>query len=93
VSSRRHFTEVDAGADGVKRSTGVLGIFRQNYVQVTQKAHLLKVADSGPLKITRAPLGPKVESSAQKHGKLEFTSKRGVRGVLDLKTDRITLAG
>jgi hypothetical protein len=50
------------------------------------------VPDSGTLRITDAPLGPDVVSSAQREGELAFTSKRGVTGTLDLSTDTVFLA-
>ena len=91
VADHRRFTAVDAGADPVDRSKGVFGIFRQNYVQVSQKPEVLRVAGAGALKITKAPLGPKVVTWAQKRGNLEFTSRNGVTGTLHLKDDTVTL--
>ena len=91
VSDHRRFTAVYAGASGSDRSTGALAIFRQNFIQVTQKLKVVKVAGAGAVKLTRAPLGKAVETSAQRHGNLRFTSRRGITGTLHLKTDKISL--
>jgi hypothetical protein len=91
VSDHRMFTAVYAGASGSDRSAGALAIFRQNFIQVTQKLKVVKVAGAGAVKITRAPLGKGVETSAQRHGNLHFTSSRGITGTLHLKNDTISL--
>jgi hypothetical protein len=49
------------------------------------------VIGSGPLKITRAPTGSGVESTAQRGAKIEFSSANGARGKLDLSDDSIHL--
>jgi len=91
VSDHRTLTAVYAGADPSNRSTGRLVIFRQNFIQVTQKSDRVNVVGTGPLKITSAPRGTEVETSAQRRGKLEFTGKDGTRGTLHLKDDTVTL--
>jgi hypothetical protein len=91
VASRRTFTAVDAGADPADPSNGVFGIFRQDYVHVRQDVNLVKVPGAGALEITKAPLGPTVESWAQRRGKIHFTSKNGVTGTLHLKDDSVLL--
>ena len=91
VADHRTFTAVYAGASGSDRSTGALAIFRQNFIQVTQRLKVLKVAGAGAVKITRAPLGKAVETSAQRRGNIRFTSGRGITGTLHLRTDRISL--
>jgi len=91
VSDHRRFTAVYAGASGSDRSTGALAIFRQNFIQVTQKLKVVKVAGAGTVKITRAPLGKGVETSAQRHGNIRFSGGRGITGTLHLKTDKISL--
>jgi len=91
VSDHRRFTAVYAGAAGTNRSRGAFAIFRQNFVQVTQKLDVVNVAGAGALKITRAPLGRKVRSWAQRRGNLQFTSKNGIRGTLHLKDDTVSL--
>jgi hypothetical protein len=91
TSSRRRLTEVDAGAVADDHSTGVLAIFRHDFVSARQKTNLVKVKDSGPLRITRAPLGRGVEESAQRTAEIEFVGARGVRGTLRLRDDSIRL--
>jgi hypothetical protein len=91
ISDHRTLTAVYAGADSRDRSTGRLVIFRQNFIHVTQESDEVDVAGAGPLKITRAPLGAGIETSAQRRGNLEFTGKRGISGTLDLKDDSVTL--
>ena len=49
------------------------------------------IPDSGAVKITDAPLGPKVVTSAQS-GELHFKGKRGVTGTLNLTHDTATLS-
>jgi hypothetical protein len=91
VSDHRTLTAVYAGADPSHRSKGRLVIFRQDFIQVTQRADTVNVVDAGPLKITRAPLGAAVETSAQRRGNLEFTGRRGITGTLHLKDDTVTI--
>jgi hypothetical protein len=91
VSSRRRLTEVDAGAVGDDHSTGVLAIFRQDFVSAHQSTNLVKVKDSGPLRIARAPVGRGAEESAQRTAEIEFVGERGVRGTLRLRDDSIRL--
>lgn len=91
VSDHRRFTGVYAGAAGNDPSTGAFAIFRQDFVQVTQKLDLVKVAGAGPLKITRAPLGREVRTWAQRRGNLRFTSRNGITGTLHLKGDTVSL--
>jgi hypothetical protein len=50
------------------------------------------VPGAGALKITKAPLGPKVVNWAQKRGNLQFTSKNGISGTLHLKDDTVSLS-
>lgn len=91
VSDHRRFTAVYAGAAGNDRSKGAFAIFRQNFVQVTQKLDVVNVAGAGALKITGAPLGRRVETRAQRRGNLQFTSKSGIKGTLHLKDDTVSL--
>jgi hypothetical protein len=53
--------------------------------------HDVRVQGAGPLKITKAPLGPKVVHWAQKHGNIEFNCKSGITGTLHLSDDTMTL--
>jgi len=91
VLSRRRGTDICAGADPEDRSTGRFAILRQNFVWVTQTLDVVDVPNSGPVRITDAPMGARVEDSAQKHGRLRFTSKRGVKGTLRLRDDTVRL--
>lgn len=93
ISSPRRLTEVGAGAVADDHSTGVLAIFRQDFASARQNTNLVKVKDSGPLRITRAPLGRKVEESAQASGQIDFVGDRGVRGTLRLGDDSVKLDG
>lgn len=70
----------------------MLGVFRQNWIKATQKADLVRVPDAGPLKILHAPLGHgSVQTWAQARGNLRFVGRRGIRGVLHLKDDTVTI--
>jgi hypothetical protein len=91
VSDRRTDTGVWAGAAGERYSMGSFAILRHNYVHARQKADTVNVPRAGPLKITRAPLGRRVVTSAQRHGHLWFKSKRGVHGVLRLSNDTVRI--
>jgi hypothetical protein len=50
------------------------------------------VPDSGALRITRGPLGPKVITWAQRRGELEFTSERGITGPIHLTEYTVTVS-
>jgi hypothetical protein len=91
TSSHRNFTQVEAGAGGTDSSVGALLIFRHDFPSARQRSNVLKVIGSGPLRITKAPLGRGVESSAQRSGTIEFEGARGVRGELHLESDTIRL--
>jgi hypothetical protein len=84
-------TWVWAGASGEHPSTGRLVIARSGRWPHPRIHVDVDVPGSGPLKITDAPLGPDAAISAQR-GELEFTSKSGITGTLDLSTDTITLS-
>jgi hypothetical protein len=86
VSDRRRFVAVDAGADPLDPSTGVIGIFRQNYVDVTQSQRLVRVPGTGALKITRTPIrGTRSVLSKRDGPELGFTGDSGVSGTIDLR--------
>jgi hypothetical protein len=91
TSSTQHFTEVDAGALAHDSSIGALFIFRHEYARARQEVELLKVIGSGALRITKAPEGAKVETSAQQNGEIAFVGSRGVRGTLHLENDTVSL--
>lgn len=91
VADHRSLTAVDAGGDPYESSTGVLFIYREDFLEVTQTADTLRVKGSGPVTITQAPLGADVVTSAQASGKITFTGDRGVEGVLNLSDDSIRI--
>jgi len=93
TASHERLTEVDAGALAADRSTGVFAIFRHDFLRASQEVTLVKVKDSGPARITEAPLGTGVEASAQRDGVIEFVGAGGVRGTLHLGDDSVTLKG
>jgi hypothetical protein len=79
-----------AGSDGPS-TLGRFLILRTNFRWVTQRVRLVDVPDSGVLKITKAPIGRNVVTTAQHHGDLEFTGTKGVTGTLHLEDDSVTL--
>jgi hypothetical protein len=91
VGSHTLQTDVWAGADGRDRSVGSFEIMRTSPIHVTQKVDSVKVPGSGPLTITKAPLGRRIVVSAQRHGHIEFTSKYGISGTLSLRDDTVSL--
>jgi len=91
AADRRRFVAVEAGADPVHRSTGVLGIFRQDYLRVSQSERLIRVPGAGPLRLTRAPEGGPVATRRSPVGVVHFRGERGVSGALDLSTGRVTV--
>jgi hypothetical protein len=91
ASDHRSYTAVDAGVDPADHSVGELGIFRQNFIEATQTQDVVDVPGAGALKITDAPLGNDVATWAQKRGNLRFVGKRGVRGTLHLRNDKVTI--
>jgi hypothetical protein len=91
TADRHGFIEVDAGALSSDRSIGVFAIFRHDFTGVDQSADLVKVLGSGPLRITAAPQGGGVETSAQRDGRIDFVGARGVRGTLSLRDDSVSI--
>ena len=91
AGDRRSYTAVDAGGDPARPSVGELGIFRQDFVKVTQTQHVVNVPGAGTLRIVKAPLGRDVATWAQQRGDLEFVGSRGVRGVLHLSDASVTV--
>ena len=96
VSDGYSLVAVYAGSQGNSPSLGRFAVIRQNLIFGIQyePPDLIDVPKAGALKITRAPHGAAHETSAQR-GKLSFSSARGIKGVLDLRTDhvRITASG
>jgi hypothetical protein len=91
TESHRRFTAVEAGVSPRDSSVGMLGVFRQNYVWVTQRTDIVRVPNAGRLTITKAPIGRGVVVSAQKGGEIQFTGAKGLRGTLHLSDDSVTL--
>jgi hypothetical protein len=91
ISDHRTLTAVYAGANPQRRSTGRLVIFRQNFVRVTQKSNRVDVPGSGPLTITKAPLGKTDQTAAQRNGTLQFRGANGTTGTLHLSNDSVTV--
>lgn len=92
AANHRRFLAVEAGADPVHPSTGVLGIFRQNYLRVSQTERVVKVPGAGPLRLTGG-LGARARSPQRSPNTVRFTSARGVSGTLDLDTGSVAVDG
>lgn len=90
ASDHRRFVAVEAGADPINPETGVLGVFRQDYVDVSQTQRLIKVPNAGALRITAAPNGSRA-ALTQPGTTLRFTSESGVSGTLELDGGRVEL--
>jgi hypothetical protein len=92
AGDRRGITLVEAGlaGDDPSGTTGRFVIFRERERPFVQNVDLVDVHGSGKLRITGAPTGPQAARSAQRRGKIEFTSTQGVSGTLDLRHDRVT---
>src|SRR4051794_14198644 len=89
ASDHRRFVAVEAGADPIHPSTGVLGVFRQSYVDVTQSERLIKVPGAGALRLTGAPSGTGRAAPAGPSASLRFTGERGVSGTLDVSAGSV----
>jgi len=87
VSDGATLVAVYAGAAADTPSNGRFVIVRQNLAVGNQTEDTIDVAGTGLLKITSAPIGAAVETSAQR-AKLRFRGSNGTAGVLDLATDR-----
>jgi hypothetical protein len=85
-------TIVYAGSAGWKGSMGLAIISRFGHGSKQLGGGFIPVSDSGPLKITRAPEGPGVVTSAQRSGDIQFTSDRGITGTIHLGDDTATLS-
>jgi hypothetical protein len=91
AADHRRFTAVDAGADPLDPSTGVLGIFRQNYLEVSQTQRVIEVPGTGALELTGAPTGSARAALRNPSASLRFTSASGATGTLDLESAAVTL--
>jgi len=90
VSDRSRFIAVDAGSDPLDPSTGVLGVFRQNYLRVTQTQRVIEVPGAGALEIVGAPRGP-ARTAMSASPELRFEGAGRIGGVLDLRDVTVTL--
>lgn len=91
VGNHWGYTLVNAGQATGERSKGLFAISRYRVRNDSQKLDLVNVAGAGPVKITRAPVGPSVVKWAQDRGNIRFTSKSGITGTFHLKDDTVTL--
>jgi hypothetical protein len=91
ASDHRRFVAVEAGADPIHPSTGVLGVFRQSYVDVTQSERLIKVPGAGALRLTGASGGRGRAAPYGPSATLRFTGERGVSGTLDVSAGSVTV--
>jgi hypothetical protein len=94
VGSHRKTTLVIGGRAGGRPSKGRIVISSEHYYRSrapTSNGAVVDVPHAGAVKITRAPLGPKVVATAQERGILWFAGRRGVHGRLDLADDHVTI--
>ena len=84
-------TEVEAGAAGWHASAGIFVINRYRGSSGERPRYIV-LPNSGAVRITDAPLGPKVVSWAQQRGELAFKSKRGFAGTVSLSGDTVILS-
>ena len=90
VSNGRTLVDVYAGEAGNDASIGMFGILRQDLEIGWQTRRLVAVGHTGAIRITQAPLGAGVETSAQR-ADVEFSSPSGAHGVLHLANDTAEL--
>jgi hypothetical protein len=90
VSNGRTLVAVYGGEAGNDPSVGMFGILRQDLEFGWQTRQIITVGNVGAVRITQAPSGAAVETSAQ-HADIEFSSTAGTRGVLHLATDTTEL--
>jgi hypothetical protein len=93
VGNRGRSTLVCAGGAGdfEPSTTGRFVLLRTSDRWGTQELSKVDVPKSGPLRITRAPLGRDVVTSAQRRGNLVFRGTQGITGTLHLKDDSVTV--
>lgn len=92
VSDGYTLVAVYAGSPGSHPSRGRFAIVRQNLIFGIQiePPDLVDLPKAGALKITGYPQGAAQETTAQR-GRLTFASAHGVKGVLDLRADRVRI--
>jgi len=90
VSDGYTLVTVYAGSPGASPSRGRFAVVRQNAIFGIEydPPDLVDIPKAGALKITGWPHGADRETTAQR-GRLTFISARGVKGVLDLRGDRV----
>ena len=93
AGSHQQFTEVDAGALAGDPALGAFAIFRHDFLTAAQRVTVVEVQGSGPVRITRAPIGSEVAESAQRNGVIHFAGARGLRGTLDLSDYTVRTQG
>ncbi len=69
----------------------MLGIFRQNYLRVSQSERVVEVPGAGALRLTRAPEGSGRAALRSAADRLRFTSRRGITGTLDLGSGKVAV--
>jgi hypothetical protein len=90
VSDGRTLVAVYAGEAGNDPTVGRFVIIRQNLVIGFQTRNIVDVGRIGAVRITEAPSGAGVETSAQR-GDLRFSSASGAQGILRLARDSFRL--
>lgn len=90
VSDGRTLVAVYAGEAGNDSTAGRFVIIRQNLVIGFQTRDIIDIGRTGAVRITEAPTGAGVETSAQR-GDLCFSSTTGTEGVLHLARDTFDL--
>ena len=87
VSDGRTHIAVYAGAEGGDKDVGLFVVYHTDFVFGWQDWHPVPVpGKTGSVRIVNAPLGKKVETSAQS-ARLPFVSKSGKRGKFNLDGD------
>jgi hypothetical protein len=92
VGDCRTETWIYAGTAGWTNGSGIFVITRTKGEYHQLPTHYIVVPGSGATRITQAPLGPKVVTSAQRDGEFKFTSRRGINGTISLADDTATLS-
>jgi hypothetical protein len=90
VSDGRTLVAVYAGEAGNDPIVGRFAIIRQNLVIGFQTRNIIDVGKIGAVRITEAPSGAEVETSAQR-ADLRFSSASGAQGILSLARDTFRL--
>jgi hypothetical protein len=95
VSDGYTLVAVYAGHPGPSAKTGMFAVVRQNlvfgiqYIPPAAARSVVYLGNVGSAHITTAPVGRRVETSAQ-HGLIHFTTTSGVHGILNLSRNTVT---